>query len=119
MDLPTSLPFFDLPGDLQQLIWGLVPLRKLAQMASLSKELRVVCLDRVKKRDAAVATMVESCTTAEFREGLWWAKTALPRDLIVDPPVRQPYFPPPFECASRLIVLRMVHWAGLQFLPVN
>jgi hypothetical protein len=81
MDLKT-MPFFDLPADLQRLILGLIPLRRLAQLACLNKDLRSVCLDRVKKRDAAVAALLESHFTAEFREGLSSTQTALPRDLM-------------------------------------
>jgi hypothetical protein len=45
-------------------------------------------LDRVRERDAAVAARLQSYFTAEFRAGLSLAQTALPRDLIVYPPVR-------------------------------
>jgi hypothetical protein len=65
-----------------------VPLRKLARLACLSKELHLVYLDRVKLRDAVVAAHLESDFPADFREGLLRADTALPRDLVVDPPVR-------------------------------
>jgi hypothetical protein len=87
MDLPTDPPSH-MPADLQRLILGMVPLRTLAQMACLSKELRAVYWRRAGDRDAAVAAHVESHFTAEFREGLSLTQTALPRDLIVHPPVR-------------------------------
>jgi hypothetical protein len=78
----------DLPEDLQRLILRKVPLRESAQVACLGTRLRTVYLDRVKERDAAVAGLLESHFTAEFREGLSSAEIALPRDLIVDPQVR-------------------------------
>jgi hypothetical protein len=84
--------FLDLPPDMQRLILGWISLRQMAQLACLSAELRSMYLERVKKRDAAVASLLESHFTADFREGLSPSQTALPRDLIVDPPVRRPCF---------------------------
>jgi hypothetical protein len=73
---------------MQRLILGYVPLRDLARLACLCKDLRTPYGERVKERDAAVTTVLESHFTAEFREGLTPAHTALPYDLVVDPPVR-------------------------------
>jgi hypothetical protein len=83
-----GFPIMDLPTDMQRHVLGAMPLCDLARMACLSKELRVVYLDRVKKRDDVVADLLESQFTEEFREGLSTTQTSLPRDLIVEPPVR-------------------------------
>jgi hypothetical protein len=77
-----------LPPEILRLILGYLPLRNLAQMATLSKEARLVYLDRVTERDEQVVASLLSQFTAEFREGLSSAHTVLPRDLVVDPPVR-------------------------------
>jgi hypothetical protein len=84
----SVIPFFDLPLDLQRLVLGRVPLRALAKVAWLNKQLCKVYLDRVKVRDASVASLLQSHFTAAFRDGLLVMETALPRDLIVDPQVR-------------------------------
>jgi hypothetical protein len=77
-----------LPLDMQRVILGYVPLRDLARLACLCKDLRTPYRDRTQERDAAVTDALESHFTAEFRDGLTPAQTALPHDLIVDPPVR-------------------------------
>jgi hypothetical protein len=87
MDL-SDIPFFDLPVDLQRLVLGRVPLRALAKVACLNKELCNMYLDRVAERDAVVAFLLQSHFTADFRDGLSVTQTALPRDLVVDPQVR-------------------------------
>jgi hypothetical protein len=89
MDLPTNPPSH-MPEDLQRLILGLVPLRKLAQMACLNKQIRTVYWQRVIGRDAAIAAHLDSHFTAQFREGLSSMQTALPRDLVLHPQVRDP-----------------------------
>jgi hypothetical protein len=81
---------FDLPADMQRVTLGYLPLVDLARVACLSKELRTAYVDRVMKRDTAVAALLESHFTADFREGLKPAQTALPWDLIVFPQVREP-----------------------------
>ncbi len=73
---------------MQRLIVGHVPLRELARLACLGKKLRSAYEDRTGDRDAAVAKLLESHFTAEFREGLSPADRALPNDLVVEPPVR-------------------------------
>jgi hypothetical protein len=78
----------ELPFDMQRVILGYVPLRDLARLACLCKDLRTPYWDRTQERDAAVANALESHFPANFREGLTPAQTALPHDLIVDPPVR-------------------------------
>jgi hypothetical protein len=84
-----DFPISDLHSDLQGYILGMLPLRKLAQIAHLSKSVHKMYLERVKERDAHVADLMESYFTAEFREGLSPADTRLPRDLIVDLRVRK------------------------------
>jgi hypothetical protein len=95
---------FDLPADMQRVILGYVPLADLARLACLSKELRTAYVERVTKRDTAVTALLESHFLRAFRKGLTPAQTALPRDLVVHPPVRAlparhpsppPSFPPP------------------------
>ncbi len=81
-------PLLELPDDMQRLIVGHVPLREVTRLACLSKKLRTAYEDRTGDRDAAVAQLLESRFTAEFREGLSPADTALPNDLVVEPPVR-------------------------------
>ncbi len=71
---------------------GWVPLREMAQLACLNQELHGVYLDRAKQRDAVLASLLESHFTPDFRKGLLCIQTtctpmALPRDLIVNPPV--------------------------------
>ncbi len=81
-------PLFELPADMQRVILGYLPLVDLARLARLNKELRIACVERVTKRDAAVTALLESHFPPAFREGLTPAHTALPRDLVVHPPVR-------------------------------
>ncbi len=83
-----GFPILELPLDVQRLIFRNVPLRDLARLACLSKDLRAAYRDRTAVRNATVAKVLGSHFTAEFREGLTPAQTALPSDLIVDPPVR-------------------------------
>jgi hypothetical protein len=83
---PMSL--LEFPADLQRHILGFVPLRGMAQLACLDKELRAVYLDRVEQRNAVVAGLLESHCTPDFRGGLSCMQTALPRDFIVEPSVR-------------------------------
>jgi hypothetical protein len=90
-------PFTNLPPDIQSRILAYVPLRNLAQVASLCKGFRALYLERVMEREEVVSGLLESHFTAEFREGLYPADTALPRDLIVDPPVRAPYLRRPVD----------------------
>lgn len=87
-----TFPLLKLPGDLQRVILSYVPFREMAQLACSRKELRTVYLDRIRDRDAEVAARLESGFTAEFREGISLSETALPMDLIVYPPVREPLF---------------------------
>jgi hypothetical protein len=61
-----------------------IPLRELAQLACLCKDIHALYLERVQERDAHVANLLVSYFRADFREGLTSAQTALPRDLIVD-----------------------------------
>jgi hypothetical protein len=84
----APLPFLEFPPDLQRHILSSNPLQQGAQLACLNKELRAGYMDRVKQRDAAVASLLESHPTPEFRQGLSCAQTAFPRDLIINPPVR-------------------------------
>jgi hypothetical protein len=74
-----------------------VPLRDLAQLACLCKGFHALYLERVVEREDVISGLLETRFTAEFREGLYPAETSLPRDLIVDPPVRAPYFRRPVE----------------------
>jgi hypothetical protein len=83
-----SFPFQGLPLDLQIYIVNLLPLRKLAQLASASKGLHTMYSDRVSNRDAVVAALLEGYFSEEFRQGLSTAAIALPRDLVVDTEVR-------------------------------
>jgi hypothetical protein len=73
---------------MQRAILGCVPLRDLARLACLCKDLRTPYQDRHWERDTAVAKALGCHFTAEFREALTPSQTALPHDLIVDPPVR-------------------------------
>ncbi len=81
-------PLLELPPEMQGLILGHLSLPELARLACVSKDLCAAYEDRTGVRDAAVAKLLESQFTAEFRDGLTPADTALPYDLIVDPPVR-------------------------------
>ncbi len=57
----------ELPPDMQRLTMGLLPLRQLAQLGCLSKELRSLYLERVEQRDAIIVARLETHFTAEFR----------------------------------------------------
>jgi hypothetical protein len=83
-----GFPLLQLPEEMQRLILGHIPLRELARMACLSKDLRAAYRDRTRDRDAAVTAVLESHFTAEFRAALTPVQTALPNDLIVVPSVR-------------------------------
>jgi hypothetical protein len=82
----------NLPADMQRVILGYLPLVDLARLACVNNELRTAYVDRVTERDTAVAALLESHFTAEFREGLSPTQRALPYDLIVLPQVREPTF---------------------------
>jgi hypothetical protein len=84
-----TFPVSDLHPDLQGHILEMLPLRKLAQIAPLSKRVHKMYLERVKERDAHVEDLIETYFTPEFREGLSPAETRLPMDLIVDLRVRK------------------------------
>jgi hypothetical protein len=85
----APLPLLEFPPELQRHILGWIPLRELAQLACLNKEFRDVYVDRVNQRDAVVVSLLESHSTPDFRGALSCTQTlALPRDLVVDPPVR-------------------------------
>jgi hypothetical protein len=82
-------PLRALPEEMQRLILGHLPLRDLARVACLSMDFRTSYWERVTQRDTVVADLLQSQFSAAFREGLTLADTALPRDLIVDSPVRR------------------------------
>jgi hypothetical protein len=86
----AGFPFLDLSEDLQRRVLASVPLRQWAQLACMKKSLRILYSERVRERDQAVAARLGSDLAAESREGLASAQTSLPRDLIVEPPVRLP-----------------------------
>jgi hypothetical protein len=92
-----AFPLFDLPEDLQRQVMRFVPLRGLAQLACMRKSLRTAYSERVMQRDEIVAARVSSDFTSEYRERLSYAKTSLPRDLIVEPPVGAPCCAPSAE----------------------
>ncbi len=85
-----NVSFEDLPALCKELVLALLPLRKLAELACMSKEFRNVYIDLVKERNDVVEARLQSDFPAAFRNGLLPADTALPRDQIVDPPVRNP-----------------------------
>ncbi len=78
----------ELPEDMLRIIVGYLPLADLARLACVSKELHTPYVERVNQRDTAVSALLELHFTAEFRQGLSPAQTALPRDLVADPQVR-------------------------------
>jgi hypothetical protein len=80
----------DLPVDMQRVILGSLSFGEAAKLACTSKDILTLYEERVTERDAVVAAGLESQFTAEFREGLSSAQTALPRDLVVDPQVGGP-----------------------------
>jgi hypothetical protein len=82
-------PALELPEDMQSIVLGYLPLADLARLACLSKELRMAYVERVTKRDTAVAALIDTHFTAKFREGLSLAQTALPNDLVMHPQVGQ------------------------------
>lgn len=88
MEKFLGMSFPDLPRDLQRLILGYLPLQDLAKVACCSRRARAAYLERIRERDEVVADRLRSDFTAEFREGLFPAQLALPRDLIVTPAVR-------------------------------
>jgi hypothetical protein len=79
----------DLAPDLLSPILAYVPLRKLAKLAPLNKEICAAYVARVGERDRVITELLESSQfTDKLREGLPGAQTALPLDLVADPPVR-------------------------------
>lgn len=82
MKKSVAMSFSGLPGDVQGLILGYLPLRDLAQWACWSRRARPVYLERIRERDELVADLLQSHFTAQFREGLFPTQMALPRDLI-------------------------------------
>jgi hypothetical protein len=82
----------ELPEDIQSVLLGYLPLADLAQLACLRKELRTAYGERVMKRDTAVAALLDTHFTADFREGLTPAHTALPMDLAMQPQVGRSRF---------------------------
>jgi hypothetical protein len=75
---------------MQAHVVGFLTFHELAQQACVSKQLHTLYMDRVMERDRVVAARLESDFTAEVRDRLSPAQTALPRDLVVDPQVRGP-----------------------------
>jgi hypothetical protein len=92
--------FLDLSVEWQVEITRGIPLRDLAQLACISRDLRGVYARRVAQRDALTAVLVRThfINQDRFQEGLTTDQTALPRDLIVQAQVRCPG--PAFPCPN-------------------
>jgi hypothetical protein len=82
--------FNDIPRVHQRRILEMVdiPLRKMAQLACLSRDMHALYLERVQERDAHVAALLELHFDGSFWRELSPAQMALPRDLVVDLLVR-------------------------------
>ncbi len=78
----------DLPGEVRKRILGYVSLAELARLATLCKGLHAAYRERLAERQACIeARMADEVWEPEVTEGLSQADMAVPRDLIVDPPV--------------------------------
>ncbi len=64
-----------------------LPLRDLARLACVNKELRTAYVERVMTRARAIAAVLDSHFRPEFHEGLSAAQTVPPVDLVIHPQV--------------------------------
>jgi hypothetical protein len=101
---PEDVP--ELAPDVLRATIDFLPLRRLAQLAHLSTEFSDACFARVAERNRVVAGFLASQFTDEFREGLHPSQTRLPRDLVVDPPVRSD------SACSTTRFFRVCVWSG-------
>jgi hypothetical protein len=85
--LNSDLDFSKLPLDLQLHILSYAPLAALARMATVSKYMLAVYKERLQERQACMDANLAEGWPAETTEGLSPADMAVPRDLVVSPPV--------------------------------
>jgi hypothetical protein len=83
----NGLTWSDLPLDVLLTILADAPLAELARLATLGKDLRAAYKERLKDREACIRARLAEDWPAEVTEGLSAADMAVPRDLIVSPPV--------------------------------
>ncbi len=83
----NGLIWADLPPDIHEYILSLVTLAELAGLATLGKDLRAAYMERLNQREACIEACLAKDWPVEVTEGLSPADTAVPRDLIVSPPV--------------------------------
>jgi hypothetical protein len=79
-----------MPFDIQLAILADIPLAELARLATLGKALRAAYKERLKERGVCIEASLAEGWPVEVTEGLSAADTAVPRDLIVSPPVGHP-----------------------------
>ncbi len=82
-----GLIWSDLPLDVQLHILSFIPLAELARLAPLGKVMRAGYKERLKERQACIEGSLAEGWPVEVTEGLSAADMAVPRDLIVSPPV--------------------------------
>jgi hypothetical protein len=82
-----GLSWADIPVEVQQHILGFVPLADLARAAAVCKGMRAAYRERLQEREACIQLSSEEGWPPEVTEGLSPAHMALPRDLVVTPPV--------------------------------
>jgi hypothetical protein len=80
--------FNDLHLDLQLAVLAHVPLADLARHATMCQVMRAGYKERLQEREACIEASLASGWPVEVTEGLSAADMAVPRDLIVSPPVR-------------------------------
>jgi hypothetical protein len=82
-----GLSWADMPLELQLHIMGLAPLADLARAATLCKGMQAAYRERLQEREACIQANLAEGWPPEVTDGLSEAHMALPRDLIVTPPV--------------------------------
>jgi hypothetical protein len=83
----SSLIWADLPLDIQRYILSFIPLAELAGLAPWARTLVAAYEERLEERQACIEASLAQGWPEGMMEGLSAADTAVPRDLIVSPPV--------------------------------
>ncbi len=82
-----GLQWTDLPFDIQLAILADIPLAELARLATLSKGMRAAYEERLKERQSCIQERLAEGWLGLLSRQLSQADMAVPRDLVVSPPV--------------------------------
>jgi hypothetical protein len=85
-----GLAWTDMPLDIQLLIIEYLPLADLARMATMSNFMLAAYSERLQERQACIEASLAEDWPLEITQGLSAADMAVPKDLIVTPPVGSP-----------------------------